>query len=413
MQVLPETFFPRRLNVPPTAQDVAASPFAEFDVVILGDVPQTQLSPAAWQYLDRFVREEGGTLVIQAGKRHMPLGYTRNPVLDALLPVVGLRTLNLTGRSEEAPPAERGFKITLTPDGQEETFLRFSENREENLTIWSDLPGQTWGLVGEAKGEATVLASMLPDGAKQSLQAERENALIVRQQAGFGQVLWIGVDATWRWRHRVGDKYHHRFWGQLARWGARFKALAKNENVAFGPVQPSVQAGEDALFKAAWNRTFLERFPSLKARGIVSRLDDPTHAPVLTFDLNPTAASSLEFEGRALGLRPGDYRVRLEVDSAELAGEAVVAELQVQEPTTSELSDISANRPLLQTMADFTGGRLLLVDELDELPKLFRGVKESTTLRTEQSLWDSWPLLLAFFALLTTEWVLRKLNGLP
>ena len=119
----------------------------------------------------------------------------------------------------------------LTPDGQDETFLKFAEDATENANIWRELPGQSWGLVGDAKGEATVLACVLPEGTKQTLAAERENALVVRQQAGFGQVLWIGIDGTWRWRYRVGDEYHHRFWGQLARWGARFKALAKNENL--------------------------------------------------------------------------------------------------------------------------------------------------------------------------------------
>ncbi|MCA9052220.1 MAG: hypothetical protein KDA75_00210 [Planctomycetaceae bacterium] len=413
MRVLAETFFPRRLDVPQDPSRTVDSPFAPFDVVILGDVPQAQLPPAAWELLDRFVRDEGGTLVIQAGKRHMPLGYNRNTILEGLLPVTGLRTLNRTGREDEAPPSERGFRLTLTPDGKQETFLRFSEDAEENDRIWDDLPGQTWGLIGEAKGEATVLASVLPAGAKQNLQTERENAVIVRQQAGFGQVLWIGIDGTWRWRHRVGDQYHHRFWGQLARWGARFKAFAKNENVAFGPVQPSVELGEDAVFRATWNRNFLQRFPQLTARGIVTRLDDPTQAPVQTFDLAPSAAGPLDYEGRAIGLRPGDYRVRLAVDSGELDGDEVVAELQVQEPSTSELSDISANRPLLETIAQFTEGKLLLPHELSELPQIFRGVTESSTLRSEQPLWDSWPMLLLFFGLLTLEWVLRKVNGLP
>jgi hypothetical protein len=33
--------------------------------------------------------------------------------------------------------------------------------------------------------------------------------------------------------------------------------------------------------------------------------------------------------------------------------------------------------------------------------------------RHETRLWDSWWLLMLFCALVTTEWVLRKLNGLP
>ncbi|MFV0444941.1 MAG: hypothetical protein ACK5Q5_15315 [Planctomycetaceae bacterium] len=413
MQVLNENFFPRRLELPANPDDAAASPFEGFDVILLGDIPESQLNPAAWMLLDRFVRDEGGTLVIQAGKRHMPLGYGRNPILDALLPVTELRTVNRTGRTDESSPRERGFALTLTPEGRDETFLRLAEDPAENERIWKELPGQMWGLVGDAKGEATVLACVLPDGARQSLETERQNAVIVRQQAGFGQVLWIGVDGTWRWRYRVGDDYHHRFWGQLARWGARFKALAKNENVAFGPVQPSVDAGDAAAFRASWSRNFLERYPNVAARGVVTSMDDPQGPPVLTFDLSPTRSSPLDFEGQALGLRPGEYKVRLEVDSADLGPDPVIAELQVQEPTTSELSDISANRPLLETIAQFTHGRLLLPHELSELPGIFQSVTESTTLRSEQSLWDSWPWLLVFFSLLTTEWVLRKVNGLP
>lgn len=413
MGVLPDAFFLRQLKVPEPGASREESPFTPFDVVILGDVAQHQMPPGAWELLDRFVREEGGTLVLQAGKRHMPLGYNRNAVLDALLPVTAIRTINLTGRAEEAPPAERGFRPVLTPDGKDETFLRFSDDPAENDRIWAELPGQTWGLPGEAKGEATVLAAVIPPGAKQTLETERQNAIIVRQQAGYGQVLWIGFDGTWRWRHRVGDEHHHRFWGQIARWGARFKALARNEFVAFGPLQPSIELGEEAVFRATWNRNFLQRFPSLKARGVLSRLDDPAQTPVATFDLSPSTTGPLDFEGRAVGLRSGDYRVRLEVEGGDLGEAQVTAELQVQEPSTSELSDISANRPLLEAMAEFTGGRLLLPHELPELPRIFQGVTESTTLRSEQSLWDSWPLLLSLFALLMLEWVLRKINGLP
>ncbi|MEZ6068380.1 MAG: hypothetical protein R3B90_22305 [Planctomycetaceae bacterium] len=413
MGVLPDPFFPRKLDLPADPQRLQDSPFAPFDVVILGDVGPRQMPAGGWELLDRFVREEGGTLVIQGGPRHMPLGYSREPILEALLPVTELKTINLTGRNEEAPPLERGFRLTLTPDGRDEPFLKFSDDIQEDTRIRSELPGHTWGLVGEARGEATVLASYLPPGTEQTLESERENAVIVRQQVGFGQVLWIGIDSTWRWRHRRGDEYHHRFWGQLVRWGARFKALSKNEFVAFGPVEPAIEAGQVGTFRAAWSRNFLDRFPNLRARGVVSRLDDQQHIPIQTFDMLPGGSGPLDYEGQVLGLPPGEYRVELQVDSADLGAEKVIAELQIQEPATSELSDISANRALLETMAEFTDGRMLLPHEVARLPEEFRSVTESTTLRSEQSLWNSWPFLLLFFAMLTTEWVLRKLNGLP
>ena len=43
------------------------------------------------------------------------------------------------------------------------------------------------------------------------------------------RALWVGTDGTWRWRHRIGDTYHHRFWGQIARWAADNKAAAGND----------------------------------------------------------------------------------------------------------------------------------------------------------------------------------------
>ncbi len=413
MGVLPETFFPRTLSVPTRVEPSLASPFLPYDVVIVGDVGTHQMPRGGWAWLDHFVREEGGTLVLLAGKHHMPLSYLRDPVVEGLLPVENLRILNQTGRLERRAPAERGFHLTLTPDGEDEAFLQLADSREMNPQLWASLPGHTWGLVGTTKGEATTLASVIPAGTEPTLETERNNAIIARQQVGFGQVLWIGVDSTWRWRHRVGDLHHHRFWGQLVRWGARFKALSKNEFVAFGPELPTVETGADALIRAAFSRQFLERFSALQPRAIISRLDDPQHTPVMTLDLRGVEGRPLDFEGNAAGLRPGDYRIRLDAENGDLGPEPIVAELQVLESPTSELSDLSANDELLASLAESTGGRLFRPEDVDELPGVFRDVSESTTLRREVSLWDHWPILLVFFGLLTGEWVLRKLNGLP
>ena len=48
-----------------------------------------------------------------------------------------------------------------------------------------------------------------------------------------------------------------------------------------------------------------------------------------------------------------------------------------------------------------------------ELPKLFEGLTETESLREEVPLWDHWFTLLLLCGVLGTEWVLRKLNGLP
>ena len=411
--LLPKPFFPQTLSLPQQADDLAHSPFAEQDLVIIGDVAPADLPPRAWQLLEKFVGESGGTLVFIAGTRYLPLAY-HSPLLDRLLPVTDLRPINLSGPSQESAPSERGFRLKLTPEGEAEPMFQFDTDRVANRKIWAELPGQMWGLLGRAKRAATVYATTIPPGQATGLETERRTAVIVAQQYGLGQVLWMGINGTWRWRSRVGDKYHHRFWGQLARWASENKATAGNEFVKFGPDRTDVEVGDQVTLRARWTARFLRRFPDLKAKAEVFRIGAGSEEkPFSTLDLKPLSRRPLIHEGRLTSLPTGDYRVKLVVTGADLGPDEISTPLYVRGKQTLELSDLSANRDLLAQLADASGGTLLYPDETDKLLDLFDTSGERTTVRRETTLWDHWPLLVLFFALLTTEWVIRKLNGLP
>ena len=49
---------------------------------------------------------------------------------------------------------------------------------------------------------------------------ERSASLMARQNYGFGRVIYLGIDSTWRWRFKRGSVYEHRFWSQVIRWAA-------------------------------------------------------------------------------------------------------------------------------------------------------------------------------------------------
>ncbi len=411
--VLPETFFPRTLVLPDPAEEQRESPFAGFDVVIVRDVAPQDLPSRTWDWLERFVREEGGTIVLTAGRNHFPLQYD-SPVVNELLPVTDLRPVFVSPAQEIGAPLQRGIRLWLTPDGERQEMLQFDTDPAENRRIWDTLPGQTFVIRGTARPGATVFAA-LPDAQQgRGLEQERENAVIVHQYLGAGQVLWIGCDSTWRWRYRVGDEYHHRFWGQIVRWSAEFKAAAGNEHVRFGLERTEIQAGEEALIRARWNQRFLSQFPDLQATAEIRPVNaSPDAPPVLTVDLLPTETQPLIYDGKASGLPPGDYSVTLKVADAELGADAIQAELTVTPTLTTELGELSANRRLLEQLADATGGRVFLPHQMHEIPALFQDVTEQSTTRQEISLWDHWLTLAVLFGLLATEWALRKLNGLP
>ena len=64
--------------------------------------------------------------------------------------------------------------------------------------------------------------------------------LIDTRTFGAGKVLFMGTDGAWRWRKGVEDKYHYRFWGQVVRWMAYQRNMAKGETMRlfYTPDQP-------------------------------------------------------------------------------------------------------------------------------------------------------------------------------
>ena len=73
---------------------------------------------------------------------------------------------------------------------------------------------------------------------------------LVTQTFGAGKVLFMGTDGAWRWRKGVEDKYHYRFWGQVVRWMAYQRNMAKGETMRlyYSPDQP--QLGKSVTLKA-------------------------------------------------------------------------------------------------------------------------------------------------------------------
>jgi hypothetical protein len=67
--------------------------------------------------------------------------------------------------------------------------------------------------------------------------------LLATRTFGSGKVLFMGTDGAWRWRKGVEDLYHYRFWGQVVRWMAYQRNMAKGESMRlyYSPEQPQVR----------------------------------------------------------------------------------------------------------------------------------------------------------------------------
>lgn len=408
--ILRKPFFPQRLDEGVTPAS-GSTPFSAYDVVILGDVSPRHMTLDHWRMLNRYVSEEGGTLICTAGKRFFPLAF-RGTLVDALLPVENLRVVQLNNASQLGPPATRGFRLAITSEGAEQAMFQLADDRAASSKIWSELPGHPWGIVGDVKGGATVWAAAMQPGQQAGLEHERKNAVVAQHFVGNGQVVWIGVDSTWRWRHRVGDLYHHRFWGQLVRWAVSFKAASGSGGVKFGMRESVIREGQPASLQVRFDQRFLQQYPQVRPIAVVEKTDggDPLtqRVPLVGRGENP-----LMYEGQAVGLPPGEYRITLDLQGAEPLAQIPELSLIVNEEQTPELMDVTANRSLLEQIARETGGTFLQLDEIRKLPELFSDSTESRLVREEIPLWSHWLTLVIFCGIAMTEWVLRKLNGLP
>lgn len=401
---------------------------AGYDCIILGDVSPEQLPLPDRQRLEKYVADRGGTLVMLAGKRFMPLGFplqdargaTELDPIQRLLPVEQPRTVTPL----------KGFPVSLTEEGRLTPFLQMDEEGEESETRWAELPPHYWGVVGKAKPGATPLAFYADPkdddlkGDKKTAR-EKDNALIARHNYGFGRVLFVGLDSTWRWRYKVGDVYHHRFWSQAIRWAASDKPLiAGNEYVRFGAPEPVYKQGQavDVVVRLAEEVRPLA--PDAAAGARIIRLESGGKEEGLALvPLARREAQPRVLEGQVADLPAGQYAIELVIP--ELADRLnappgpdgkpgkLRAGFTVSGPEGEETIELATNWPLLEEIAAKSGGQVFTPENAAGLVELLREKGATKTERWEFRLWQSWLTLLLFLAVLTVEWVLRKFAGLP
>jgi hypothetical protein len=404
--------------------------FASYDCIVLGDVTPEQLPPADRIRLEKYVADRGGTLVVLAGKRAMPLAFTANdrpgaadedPLLH-LLPV-----------EQPHPVAPRdGFRVALTEEGKLTPFLQMEPAGDENVGTWAKFQPHYWGIMGRAKPGATVLASVAeaaPEARKDPKAAEeheKEQGLVVRQHYGFGRVLFVGLDSTWRWRYKVGDTYHHRFWGQAIRWAASDKPLvAGNQHLRFGTQEPVFKQGQEVEINVRLAEQTGPLGPDALAGARLLRQGTGAagEQAVALVPLKRREAQPRVLDGKVRDLLPGQYEIELAIP--ELADKLSAppgpdgkpgklrASFTVAAPEGEEMVELGTNWPLLEELAAKSGGKVFTPENASELVDLLTRQTATHTEHTEFRLWQWWGTLAVFLGLLTLEWVARKWAGLP
>lgn len=389
----------------PSSRDPDAKPY---DLLILGDVPSSALGKQGVRAIQKFVKEGGGLVVI-SGRQHMPADYVDSSLAEVMPVEFTHQAFPIQAEVRTQP-----FKPLLTYDGEQSGMLALADSQEDNLQLWKEdlwKDGRGFYWFYPVNGLRPAATSLLthPELRTGKKPNDTPMSLIASQYYGKGEVLFLGIDETWRWRDSTGDRLTSRFWGQIVTQLGLPHLLGHSRRV-----QLELERGE----------AMLGRPGTVKARLLDKDYEPLTRPTVRAVLVNMTAPEGQKreqpIELKRIKSMPGEYRAalpndtpgrfELRVDESE-GLEPSSLSYRVEQPPGHETEIAGMAEEALSSAAQTSGGRFY---REEDLPHLAADIQPRTlpfVQRQEILLWSPLTMLL-FIALITAEWILRKFSNL-
>ncbi|MEX0702996.1 MAG: glutamine amidotransferase [Planctomycetales bacterium] len=358
-----------------------------YDVYVIGDVPAAAFGTQNLEQLAKRVEEGAGLLMI-GGYRSFGAGGFAGTPLGKLLPVQlasGAGAAQVDGQLQMVP----------TPAGLRHYVMRLGPD-SENEALWAAL----------APLEGANRLEMKPDRLVEILARSTTGVpLLFAHQVGEARVMAFAADTTYQWVLNGQEPQHQRFWRQTVLYLAGM---------------------EDDAGNAVWVRADPRNYAPGQKVLLRMGARDEEGRPLADADFDVYVADPQGTEHRPAPRRSGDEALA-DFDRTSLPGDYWVRVVGKREdrPLGSawtrfivdardlELDDPAADFALLDAIA--SSGKRMQPDELAEFldgrgaEGTFAG--EATEIH-RTNLWDNWPFLLLFVAVMTAEWALRKRHGL-
>jgi hypothetical protein len=370
----------------------------KYRVVILGDVTPNQLPPAQQELLRKYVTEEGGNLIVIAGETAMPFAFADQP-LGAMIPASAART-----------DPSQGLNLVVTAEGSASVPTQLEDDPLASERIWrgmsEKLPIYNLSQVSHPKPTCHVLIA-----AASSEASAEQRAFLSWQYVGSGKVIYLAAPISYELRYQKGDLYHHRFWGQLLRWAMARDISSGSKNVHLVTDKNRYEVGEHAQIDLRLTES--DGRAVTGARCSVEAIKDSRQ--VSQIELREEPGSPGEYRGTLGDLPVGPMTLRAAGAKVQslLASEGhkdpVEQLINVDPKATAELSNPLCNLPLLNQIADASGGAVVSPASVETaLSRLNLAPETQDTVLSRKTVWDRWSLLWIIVGCLAIEWLARK-----
>ena len=365
----------------------------QYRAIILGSIEANFFTPDQLRMIADFVSERGGGLLMLGGQRaYAEGGYAGTPVADVLPVVLG----EPTGEDDAGFFLETDVRPTRA--GATHPATQIADTEEASGARWLELPPIT--LVNEIRDVKPGATTLLTSG---------DESLIVLafQRYGAGKALAFPVQDSWIWQMHadipVEDQTHETLWRRLLRW---LVDGVPDQVVADLP-KDRVELDESLVLRAEVDDANYEEINNSQVSAWITDPDEE----LIEVPMDWTADRDGEYIASFAPRKEGLYEVRMEATSdGDLLG-SDTAYIRVA-PSDSEYYDSTLRTPLLERVAEETGGRFYTTDTVDSLVDDIQTVGGGVTVIEERDLWDMPIFLLLFLLLMLGEWGYRRSRGL-
>ena len=364
-----------------------------YRAIILGGIEANFFTPDQLRMISDFVSERGGGLLMLGSQRsYAEGGYAGTPVAD-VLPVV---------LDESDVDGEEGFfvetNVRPTRAGATHPSTQIADTEEASAARWLELPPITLvNAIREVKPGATELLT----------SGDESLVVLAFQRYGAGKSLAFPVQDSWIWQMHadipVDDQTHEILWRRLLRW----LVDGVPDQVVANVPKDRVELDETVMLNAEVDDASYEEINTSQVSAWITDPDEE----LIEVPLDWTADRDGEYAASFTPRKEGLYEVRIEATTdAELLG-SDTAFFRVT-PSDAEYYDSTMRAPLLERVAEETGGRFYTTDSVDTLVDDIQTVGGGVTVIEERDLWDMPALLFLLFTLLLGEWGYRRARGL-
>jgi hypothetical protein len=376
----------------------------KYDVVVMID-PRDDMLDRPWaELVERFVGRHGGGLCYVAGDKNTTALFSNDTLapLRDVFPVKGdtstADSINMPGRRH----TDR-WSMKLTPEGQDHAITRLSRNSELLKEFWARLPGFYWHYPVESKAGASVL---LESTDPTRINKGRKGVLLAAHFYGPGRTVFASFDSSWRWRTRAVSSYQ-RYWIQLMRYLVEGRLLGGQRRMNLKTDKDGYELGDMMTVRVKMLTKGFQPMTGARLTGL-AQTKSGFKEEIRLEEQKKDGEGTGVYIGTFVPEAPELYEISAEATSLISGGGKISKTVRVSLPNV-EFSDPSLNSALLKDIAQTTGGKLVDLDKLKELPDWIPSKREKTPIQGWVApLWDNAWTLALLVLLLSLEWFFRK-----